>query len=71
MSVSLTEEQQAAAFLRERYLQLIASFSADKLCKINMHNGIEVYANIRAFDSSSDNILVENLQPPSQKFYKR
>lgn len=32
-----------------------------------MHNGIEVYANIRAFDSSSDNILVENLQPPCQR----
>ncbi|XP_066257255.1 uncharacterized protein [Euwallacea similis] len=53
-------EKDDASFLRERFLFLIASLSG-KACEVGMENGTKVNANIRAFDVSFENILVENL----------
>ncbi|KAH1016183.1 hypothetical protein HUJ04_007451 [Dendroctonus ponderosae] len=56
------EEKDAAAFLRERFLFLVASLPV-KPSNITMHNNTEVSAQIRAFDLPFENVFVENLQP--------
>ncbi|XP_066153034.1 uncharacterized protein [Euwallacea fornicatus] len=57
-------EKDDASFLRERFLFLIASLPG-KACQVGMENGMKINANLRAFDVSFENILVENLTVPS------
>ncbi|CAG9773615.1 unnamed protein product [Ceutorhynchus assimilis] len=58
------EEKEAASFLRERFLLLIASLPA-KPCKIGLFQKAEATAQIRAFDQTFENVIVEDLKPPN------
>ncbi|CAG9856364.1 unnamed protein product [Phyllotreta striolata] len=65
-SVEITpEEQQANAFLRERFLSNVISLcKSKKKCEINMYENTIVKGDIKAVDLNFDNILIENLETP-------
>ncbi|RZC41383.1 hypothetical protein BDFB_002023 [Asbolus verrucosus] len=60
---SNTEQQEAMAFLRERYLYLLSSLcvTGGGDCNIKMYENTNVKCQIKAFDSNFENIIVENL----------
>ncbi|XP_060523052.1 uncharacterized protein LOC132700017 isoform X2 [Cylas formicarius] len=61
-NAGVTEEQEAAAFLREKFLYFISTLPAGKTCKIRMYDNTEVTAQLKAFDANFDHVVVENLK---------
>ncbi|XP_060523051.1 gem-associated protein 7-like isoform X1 [Cylas formicarius] len=62
-NAGVTEEQEAAAFLREKFLYFISTLpGAGKTCKIRMYDNTEVTAQLKAFDANFDHVVVENLK---------
>ncbi|XP_056634751.1 gem-associated protein 7-like [Diorhabda sublineata] len=60
-----TEEQEANAFLRNRYIHYLSSICGNqKECVINMYTNTQVTGKVKAVDLNFENIIVENLKTP-------
>ncbi|KAJ3644668.1 hypothetical protein Zmor_022379 [Zophobas morio] len=65
-SDSETEEQEAMAFMRERYLYLLSNLCVAGMgeCNVTMYENTNVKCHIKAVDSNFGNVIVENLVTP-------
>lgn len=63
-------EQEAAVFLRERFLKLIGSKLAGRTCTIEMFETTSLDCKIRSIDPKFDNIIVEDLKTPLRTVLK-
>lgn len=60
-----TEEQEANAFLRNRYVHYLSSICGNqKECIINIYGNTQVSGKVKAVDLNFENIIVENLKTP-------
>ncbi|KAK5641722.1 hypothetical protein RI129_010269 [Pyrocoelia pectoralis] len=64
MDEECDEITQARVELRERFLRLISSLCGGKECDLKLYDNNEYKCNVRAFDPSFDNMIVENLSTP-------